>query len=161
MQHLVVYYSRTGNTKKVGQYIAKMLECEEKEVFDKKDRSGMLGFLIGGWDAWREKDTEIYNTKNELINQDHLIIGTPVWAGKPAPAIRTYLKKRKRYFQHVSFFCTHGGSGGEQTFDEMENLSDKKPIETLTLSEDEIKEKNFETKVKKFVERIEELNKEG
>ncbi|MEF8836228.1 MAG: hypothetical protein V5A76_08740, partial [Candidatus Thermoplasmatota archaeon] len=137
------------------QKIAEMLDCDEKEIFDKKKRSGILGYFRGGWDAYREKKTDIYNNNNGLINHDHSIIGTPVWAGKPTPAIRTYIKKRKQHFQKVSFFCTYGGSGGEKTFDEMKNLSEKEPIETLGISEDEVKEENFEVKVKKFVESIE------
>ncbi|MFW5945292.1 MAG: flavodoxin family protein [Candidatus Natronoplasma sp.] len=160
MEYLVVYYSRTGNTKKVGQRIAEMLDCGKKEIFDKKDRSGSLGFLKGGWDAWREKMTDIYNNENGFTNHVHYIIGTPVWAGKMTPAVRTYLEKRKDYFKQVSFFCTHGGTGGEKTFNEMEEICDKKPEETLEVSEDEIREKNFEKKVKKFVESIKESNKE-
>jgi len=154
MGYLVVYYSRTGNTKKVGHKIAEMLKCEEKEIFDKKNREGTLGFLRGGWDAWREKKTEIYNKLKKPINHDHFIIGTPVWAGKPSPAIRTYIKRRKQNFKDVSFFCTHGGSGGEKTFDEMENLVGQKPVESLELSEDDLKKENLDEKVKEFVEGI-------
>jgi len=160
MKYLVIYYSRTGNTKKLGHRIAETLECEEIEIFDKQNRAGAVGFLKGGWDAWREKTTEIYHNKKDLKDHDHLIVGTPVWAGKPTPAVREYLKKNKKYFQNVSFFCTHGGSGGEKTFKEMENLCDEKPVETLELSEDEIREENFEEKVKEFVENIKESNKE-
>jgi len=160
MEYLIVYYSRTGNTKKVGHRIAEMLKCEEKEIFDKQNRAGVLGFLKGGWDAWREKTTEIYQNKNDLIDSDHFIIGTPVWSGKMTPAVRTYIIKRKQHFQNVSFFCTHGGGGGKNTLEEMENLSGKEPIETLEVSEDEIKEENFEEKVKEFVENIKESNKE-
>ncbi|MBS3781937.1 MAG: flavodoxin family protein [Candidatus Thermoplasmatota archaeon] len=160
MKYLVVYYSRTGNTKKVGLKIAETLNCDEKEIFDKKDRSGALGFLRGGWDAWRENKTEIYNNHDGLTNHDHLIIGTPVWAGKPTPAIRTYIEKRKRYFEDESFFCTHGGSGGEGAFDEMENLTGKKPVRTLELSEDDLKNDDLDVKVKEFVKSIKESNKE-
>ena len=159
MEYLVVYYSRTGNTKKVGRRIAEMLNCGKKEIFDKKDRSGTLGFLKGGWDAWREKMTEIYND-NSPIDSDHFIIGTPVWSGKLAPAVRTYLKKRKQHLQNVSFFCTHGGTGGEKTFKEMENLCGKKPVATLEISEDEIIEEYFEVKVKEFVKNVKKSNKE-
>ena len=153
MEYLVVYYSRTGNTKKVGRRIAEMLDCGKKELFDRKDRSGTLGFLKGGWDAWREKTTEIYNDQDP-IDSNHFIIGTPVWSGKLTPAVRTYIKKRKQHFKNVSFFCTHGGSGGEVALDEMESLSGKKPVETLELLEDDVKNENLDEKVKEFVEGI-------
>ncbi len=160
MDYLVVYYSRTKNTKKVGRRIAEMLDCGKKQIFDKKDRSGSFGFLKGGWDAWREKKTEIHNEGTGSTKHEHFIIGTPVWAGKLTPAVRTYIDERKRDFERVSFFCTHGGTGGEKTFDEMENLSGKKPVETLEVSEDEIREEEFEDKVRDFVDSIERLNNE-
>jgi len=48
MKTLVAYYSRTGNTKKVAVEIAKNLKADIDEIIDKKDRSGMIGWIIGG-----------------------------------------------------------------------------------------------------------------
>lgn len=153
MEYLVVYYSRSGNTELVGKKIAESLGCGEKQIFDRKNRSGVLGFLTGGWDAWRGNSTEIYSER-EVDKSDHLIIGTPVWASNPTPAIRTYLERYKDEMDKVSFFCTMGGSGAENAFQTMEELSGKEPVATLALIEKEVKKKNFEKKVKKFTEKI-------
>lgn len=52
---LVVYYSRTGATRKVAEYITKQLGADMEEIIDMKKRSGIWGFLIGGRDALRKK----------------------------------------------------------------------------------------------------------
>ncbi len=76
---IVVYYSRTGNTKKIGANIADFISCESISLKDQKDRSGISGFLTGGWDTWREKDTKMEMGKKTELEKDHYIIGTPVW----------------------------------------------------------------------------------
>ena len=51
MKTLVVFYSRTGTTKKVGENIAKILKCDSEEIFDTKDRMGVVGYMQAGKDA--------------------------------------------------------------------------------------------------------------
>ena len=129
MKSLVVFYSRTGKTKEAGKAISLNLKSDIDEIIDDKSRKGIFGWLGGGRDALREKLTKIRYKKNP-IDYDLVVIGTPVWAGRMTPAIRTYLSKNK--FKSIAFFCTCGGNKGK-TFDEMEILSNK-PIAVLELS---------------------------
>jgi len=92
METLVVYYSRTGNTQFVAEKIAENLGVETCEVMDKKNRKGKLNFLKSGYESIREKLTEIEVNK-KIDDYDFVIIGSPVWAGKIPPAIRTFLLK--------------------------------------------------------------------
>ena len=48
MKKLVVYYSRTGNTKVVAEKIANQLNADISEIIDRKNRKGRLVFLTGG-----------------------------------------------------------------------------------------------------------------
>lgn len=154
MNGLVVYYSRTGNTKKIGEIIADLLDFETKEIIDKKDRSGLFGYMKSGWDAWREKRTEIEGKEErDLSDYDLIVIGTPVWAAKPAPAINTYLEDKKGEIKRTAFFCTYKSSGHESTFKKLKNISDLEPADTLAITEDEIKNEDYERDIKKFVER--------
>lgn len=45
MQTLVVYYSRTGNTRQIAREISDSLECDMEEIIATKKRSGMMGYL--------------------------------------------------------------------------------------------------------------------
>ncbi len=144
---LVVYYSKTGNTKKVGRKISELLKADTDEIIDKTDRSGIKGWIFGGRDAMKEKDTEIKFKKNPL-NYDLVLIGTPIWAFTLTPAIRRYLKDNK--FKKVAFFYTHGGAPGK-TFAEMEKLS-KKPIATLEVHERELN--SSDSKIKLFCDKL-------
>jgi flavodoxin len=60
---LVVFYSRTGTTKKVAETISNILKCDVEEVFDTKNRAGVLGWLRSGRDAGSKKPTAIEKAK--------------------------------------------------------------------------------------------------
>lgn len=150
----VVYYSRTGNTQKVAREIAQKIDCEKLKLIDKKDRSGISGFLTGGWEAWREKTTDIFLENRVELTRDNFIIGTPVWANKPTPAVRTFVLQNKDKFEEVSFYCTHGGSGGKETFQQLEKICEKEPKSTLDIDDDEIDRKILETKIEEFLSEI-------
>jgi len=93
MKTLVIYYTRTGNAKFLAETIVAELGADIEEVIDLKKRQGTFGWLSAGRDATGGKETEIDPTKRTPTDYDLIIIGQPVWAGNPTPAIRTYLKK--------------------------------------------------------------------
>jgi menaquinone-dependent protoporphyrinogen IX oxidase len=80
MKILVVFYSRTDNTRKTAEEIASVLECDMEEIIDTKNRSGALGYIKSGKDASRRKLTVLKEIINDPSQYDLLIIGTPLWA---------------------------------------------------------------------------------
>ena len=109
MKSLVVYYSRSGNARWVAQTIAAELGSDVEEVVDLKNRGGILGFLSGGFDAMRGKETKIGETKKSPADYDLVVVGTPVWGSRPTPAIRTYLRRNDFSGLKVALFFAQGG----------------------------------------------------
>ena len=154
MTSLVVYYSRTGKTKKVGNLISEKLSCDMEEIFDTKKRSGILGFIKSGRDAMRKRLTILKEIDKNPDLYDLVIIGTPIWASNMSPPIRTYISEHKDKFKNVAFFCTEGSRGGLKCFENMEKLCDKKPMATLEINKKEIKKEIYIDKIKDFVEEL-------
>lgn len=150
MKQLVVYYSRTGVTKTVGEELAKQLRCDAEEIISVKNRKGIIGYIISGKEAVLKKPAKIKEIKKDSSSYDIVIIGTPVWGHNMSSPIRTYLIKNKDKLKNVAFFCTMGSSGSQKTFNEMEKLS-KKPITVLELKTAEVKSREYENKLKEFV----------
>lgn len=123
MKTLVVYYSRTGNTKFVAEKITTELNAGSEEIIDKKKRSGSLGFAISGLDATRDKETEKEETRKQPGEYDLIIIGTPVWNSRLTPAVRTYLKRNDLSGKKIALFCTNQGSETDRTFRAMKELT--------------------------------------
>jgi len=153
MRSLVVYYSKTGTTRKVAVAISRVLGSDIEEILDMKDRSGVIGWLTGGGDSYLKRLTNIKRPKKDPSKYKLVIIGTPVWAFTITPAIRTYIAKRCRRLKKVAFFCTHGGAPGN-TFKIMGKLCKKKPVAALGLSAKDMLSGEYFDKIKKFVSKI-------
>lgn len=154
MKALVVYYSRTGKTKNIAESIAKKLGADIEEIVDTTPRKGFFGFLFGSRDAMFKKGTSIEPLKSKPEDYDVVVVGTPIWAGTMAPAVRTYLNISK--IKKAAFFCTCGGRGIEKTFANMhEIIVDAKVIAGLGFTMKTLKE-GAEEKIDKFVEKIKE-----
>jgi flavodoxin len=153
MRSLVVYYSRTGTTKKAAETIAEALHSDIEEVIDQKDRRGIWGWFMAGRDATLKKLVNIGPNKHEPSNYDLVVIGTPVWAWNVTPAVRAYIAANSARFKKVAFFLTMGGASGN-TFKTMEDLCGKKPSAVLALKEKEVKKDKHIQKLKKFTDEI-------
>lgn len=154
MKALVVFYSRTGTTKKVAQDISKLLKADIEEIIDLKKRRGILGYIKSGKDAAFKKITKIKPIERDSSKYDIVIIGTPVWAGTMSSAIRTYISENKDKFNRVVFFCTMSGSGYQSTFNHMKNLCRKKPLALIALKTKIVRKDNYLKRIKSFIEAI-------
>jgi len=156
MKILVVFYSRSGKTKKVAGKISELLKCEIEEIIDMKNRKGIPGFLSAGTDANLRKLTAIKEIKNNPSLYDLLIVGTPIWSSNISTPIRTYLSLYKEDFKKVAFFCTRLGSDSEKVFNDMKNLSQKTPLALLELTSREVTRDQYMQKVKEFIKNLKE-----
>ena len=156
MKILVVFYSKSGRTKKVAEAISKILKCDKEEIFDIKSREGIAGFLSAGTDANLRRLTAIKEIKNNPSLYDLVIIGTPIWSSNISTPIRTYLSLHKEGFKNVAFFCTRLGSDFKKVFDDMKNLSQKTPLALLKLTSREVKRDQYLQKVKEFIKNLKE-----
>jgi flavodoxin len=118
MKTLVVYFSLTGSTEFVAKIISEQLNADLCEVVDKKHKKGKLIYLKGGAASVREKLTKIEAPKS-IDNYELIIVGSPIWAGKITPAIRTFLSLNDFSDKKGAFFITLGGNKPEKSFENM------------------------------------------
>ncbi|MDY6964360.1 MAG: hypothetical protein SVM80_00110 [Halobacteriota archaeon] len=151
MKSLLVYYSRTGTTKKVAEAISEKIDCDIEEIVDTKNRSGIFGFLTSGLEAIQKKEVPIEEIKKDPSEYDLVIIGSPTWMHNTPSPVRTYLSQVKGQIDNAAFFCTYGGTGYDKVFEEMQNISGKKPITSLNLRARDVKKEDNTEKVNEFV----------
>jgi flavodoxin len=154
MQALIVYYSRTGHTKKVGDDLAKALPGDVDEIVDTANRAGPVGWLMSGREGTGKKLAKIQPAKKDPAGYDIVVIGTPIWASSMSSPVRTYLAENKAKFKNVAFFCTESTKGSENAFAEMGEIIGKKPKATLTITMADLKGGSDADKVKKFAGEI-------
>ncbi len=157
MSTLLIFYSRTGITKKVAELISENLTSENEEIFDTKNRLGFFGWLKSGKDAMMKKLTILEKITNNPASYDLIIIGTPIWASNMSTPIRTYITENFDKIKNVAFFCTEGSKGGEKCFKRMAKLCEKEPVATLEIKSKDIKKGIYIDKVKNFTEEIKKI----
>ena len=142
MKSLVAYYSRTNVTKKLAEDIASKINADIEEINPKVNYQGKLGYIKGGKDAISEKNVELKSLSHDPEDYDVVYLGAPVWAGKAANPLISYIKQNEGKFDNVKFFMTAGGTGFDGAFRQLEGYT-KKPLKTLALTTKEVKKETY------------------
>ena len=114
MKTAIVYYSLNGNTEFVANEIAAKLGADVLRLTPKKafPDSGFKKFLWGGKSAVMKEKPELEPYEFDAEKYGRVIFGTPVWASRFTPPIRTFVAdnadalKGKRF---AAFICFSGG----------------------------------------------------
>jgi flavodoxin len=110
---VVVYFSRSGNTKALAEQIRSatggdMVELEPVDAYPKNYQATVNRAkpeLASGYCP---------PLKNEIRNlgtYDVILLGSPCWGGSIAPPVRTFLSEYDLSGKTLAIFMTHGGSG--------------------------------------------------
>lgn len=113
MKTLIVYYSFEGNTRYVAQLLAEKLDADTLELEPVKDypRGKASKYVFGGAAASLSAAPELKPYVCEPEKYDLMILGSPVWAGRTAPPLNTFLKSHNlRQSRVAAFACCAGGS---------------------------------------------------
>ncbi len=161
MRVLVVFYSRTGNTKRIAEEISKTLNADIEELYDVKSRKGIIGWITSGMEARLKRKAKIRKTEKDPSVYDLVILGTPTWANTLSTPIRSYIHQSSNNFRKVAFFATSGlGSmkSARGICKEMANLCGKEPVAFLSIGMKDIKKERFNS-VEDFVATIKNQDK--
>jgi flavodoxin len=154
MKVLVVFYSRSGHTRKLAQEIASRMGADIEEIQENKSRAGLWGWLMAGYEASHKKLAVIAPPQKDPKQYDLVVIGTPVWASTMSCATRTYLTQKRNELPQTAFFCSLGGDQPQATFAEMRSLAGKAPRAQLALREAKLTATQFGSQVEAFVKEL-------
>jgi menaquinone-dependent protoporphyrinogen IX oxidase len=106
---LIIYYSRTGNSRLISQVLQKELNAQALEVKDLEDRSGTLGYAGAGFDGFFDRHTTIEPTKADLSPYSNIVIVSPIWNWKLSTPIHTFIDNNRLEGKTVVLF-TNGNN---------------------------------------------------
>jgi len=91
MNRKVVYFTRSGTSKRVAEKLASKLACPLVRITDAKNWNGIIGYIKAGYYASRKKTVAItVSAKTE--EADELVVVSPLWAGTIAPAVQAFVE---------------------------------------------------------------------
>lgn len=136
LKTLLVYYTRTGKTESAAKEVASRLGGDLVRISDGRDRNGVLGFILAGFDAVSERNTGLLPVElpAPLEEYDLVVVCSPVWAARLSPIIRTFLSTYGRNLPAAAWLLTRAGTNAYETlFDAMDILSGKRRIAAVSL----------------------------
>ena len=150
MKTLIVYYSYSGITEEVMGIFKGVLEKKsEVKIQRLKPKAEITSFLGQCRAARSKKRCEIEEALFDVSSYDTIILGSPVWAFAPAPAINTYLDKvtglnNKKL---IVLLTSGSGLGVKGCFKYINNILSSKGVSNIS----EINIPNAKMKDKSFV----------
>ena len=111
---LILYYSRTGNTKLCCEALQKELGAHMIEVKDLKNRAGGWGFFTGAVGSMFDVHSDIDPVRPDISPYSNIIIASPIWTGTLSTAIRTLIDKNRWDGRRVMLFTTTNAAEKEK-----------------------------------------------
>ena len=110
---LVLFYSWSGNTRRVAQMIAQQTHGELLELRPRHPYPAEYSMTVkrAREEIQEKKDPELYPLEIDLASYKTLFVGTPNWCGTLAPPVSSFLKECMPTEKNIIPFCTHGGGG--------------------------------------------------
>jgi flavodoxin len=158
---LVVFFSRSGTTRRVANDIASRLACPIAEITEPKPRRGAIAYMRSAFEALAGSWPEIGKFPHNLREFPLIVVGTPVWAGHLASPVRSLLALRRHELKTLSAFCTMGGLDPGKTFEDIRLVSGKNLAATLAMSERELASSEYAAKLDTFIAALRGLQQGG
>jgi flavodoxin len=108
---LVLCYSFEGNTLNIAKAISAALQIDLYEIKPVKElkSTGFSKFIWGGRQVVLQKKPELLPITIDLSTYDLVFLGSPIWVGTFAPAIKTLLEDGLLHDKKIAYFYTHEG----------------------------------------------------
>ena len=85
---LVVYFSRSGNTRRLATEIAEACGADLEELVPLGSREGVRGYLRASFEAMLGLSPALQPLQHRLQDYETVIIGTPIWVWNIAGPVR-------------------------------------------------------------------------
>lgn len=106
MKVVVVYYTRFGHNKVIAETVAEVLEADVRRIQTPKQH----GYPYMGFASFFNVRMRILPMDFDFGDAELVVLCTPIWAWKPAPPARTFLREVRLEGRKLAVcFSTSGG----------------------------------------------------
>jgi NADPH-dependent FMN reductase len=111
-----VFHSETGHTQRLMDQVASAAGGDKIEVKDLENYGRIMKYIRGGRRARQGLLDPIDPSEIDVTKYNAVVIGSPVWAGMPTPAINSAIKSLKgAEGKKAIIVVTCGGNPGQST----------------------------------------------
>ncbi len=156
MAELVVFYSLTGKSRQVAEWLAAGLHAEIEEIVEQHPRDfAFAGIFRSGFDSLLRRQPPIEPMTRRQSDYDRVILVCPVWGGRLAGPARTWLARYGSGVRFLGLALMFGdGIADPAALGEFEDVTGRLPRPLLTVSEYDFGDHSVKGKVADFVRSI-------
>ncbi|MEX0851885.1 MAG: NAD(P)H-dependent oxidoreductase [Bauldia sp.] len=156
MSDLVVFYSLSGKSRLVAEWLAKALGADTAEIVEARPRDfEARGVFRCLFDSFLKRRPAIAPMARKAQAYDRVILVCPVWAARIAGPARTWLHGEGKNAKVLGLVLQSGaGKAYPHVLAEIEAAVGRKPDSLLTLSEADHGDKIAEGKVSAFAKTV-------
>ena len=144
---LIAYYSKTGNTKRAAEEIAKMTGGTLHRIVPQKTYpdSYFATVAVAKWESLKGEKPALADKVEGIGGYDKILVGFPIWWFGCPQLIKTFMESYDFDGKKVYPFCTHGGSGPKNSTRDIKVICPKADVKgcfdaTKNLNEAAVKE---------------------
>ena len=141
---LVVYYSRTGTTRRIAEMLAAELGADIEPIREQGvdvSRAGMRGYLRSLIDVLCRRRVSIMPALHDPSHYEIVVTGSPVWASHASAPALAWLAEHGGQIRHLALFCCLGGSGAVAALKQLADVAHKTPFATCAITSHELHER--------------------
>jgi len=131
MARCVIYHSHTGVTRALAQKIKDACGADLIEIMLKKPYNALTLYALGGFRAMKGAQDAIEQKKIDVNGYDLVILCTPVWAGKPTPAVNAAVAALKGHEGKKALLLATCKSQPGQTLDILRKTCEKTGMDVI------------------------------
>lgn len=159
MKKAVVFYSLSGNTQAAAKEIAEGIGADLIELKLVKpfptEKSKQLA--LGGMQAMFGMKPAIQELSKNIKEYDVLILGTPIWAGKIAAPVHSFLNKYQVLDKIVAGFTFSGGGDNKRCIAKLSKRLPRLKVEVALANRDSDLAIHNADKIHHFIKEVERL----
>ena len=144
---LIAYYSKTGNTKRAAEEIAKMTGGALHRIVPQKNYpdSYFATVAVAKWESLKGEKPALADKVEGIGGYDKILVGFPIWWFGCPQLIKTFMASYDFDGKKLYPFCTHGGSGPKNSTRDIKAICPKADVKdcfdaTKNLNETAVKE---------------------
>jgi len=158
MKTAVVFYSLDGNCAFTARKIGKLLNADiiHVQTKDEKKRRKFIKIIWGVIQVMSKKIPELKPVNFDPAAYDLIILGAPVWASSPAPAMKAFFSQTKIEGKKLALFMCHAGGMGDAMIKFKAMLQGNSIISEMDFN-DPVKPNNMENAIQQIEEWVKTL----
>jgi len=154
---LVVYFSRSGRTRRIAEMLASELGADIEPICERNagtPRGRPRGYVRSLLDAWFERPADLLPALHDVSRYDIVVLASAVWASHASAPAVTWLKEHGGRIRRLALFCCLRRRGHKQALRRMMRAAGKPAIACCVVTARDVRTRVDGVKRQAFARKI-------